>query len=90
MSRSYRKNYILKDTNKFEKKHAKRITRRKLNQCYELPKKNNNYKRLYDSHKVCEYWFGYKSIHTWKKHQLKHYSSVEECLRDFNRSFKCK
>lgn len=92
MSRSYRKNYILKTISKFDKKYSNRIVRRKLKDSEDCNSNPSFYKKLYDSDKIQDpfEFNGYKSLESWKKVQLPYYDSEEDCIKAFNRWWKSK
>lgn len=90
MSRSYRKNVVLKDKNKFAKKYANRVARRKMNNKNYFNNTTAEYKKLYESWNISDFAVGYRNLHTWMKHQREFYDSDEECIRDYNRWWKSK
>lgn len=92
MSRSYRKNFILKNTSKFDKKYSNRIIRRKMKEITDCSNSHSLHKRMYDGYKIHEIYGrnGFKNINTWKQIQLPYYNTEKECIRDFNRWWKSK
>lgn len=90
MSRSYRKNAILKNTDKYYKKYSNRVVRRKMNNNNSFNNCNGDYKKLYDSYNINEFSIGYPNLNVWMKHQREYYDSDVDCIRDYNRYWKCK
>lgn len=79
MSRSYRKNKILKDKNRWNKKYANRIVRRKMKKNLGLPHKDSDYKKYYESWNISDYAFMYHSYQDWYKNNREFFDSDEEC-----------
>lgn len=73
MSRSYRKNYFVKDHNKGQKQ----LANRRLRSTYKLlPLKGGNYKKCYPQWDICDYlWYWSKeyAIQEWYEEEAKHY-----------------
>lgn len=97
MSRSYRKNPVGKDHNYGMKQCANKKVRRVLNRNPELRLKGKEYKKLFESYDICDYWFPPKNfeeyfqsaIKRWHEWQIYSWGRKEpfpdrkECYRDW-------
>lgn len=90
MSRSYRKNTVLKDKNKWEKKYANHIVRQKMKRYIDFPHKDSDYKKYYESWNISDYACMYYSYQDWYYWNRKYFDSDEECYAWWHKNWKCK
>lgn len=89
MSKSYRKNKILKDRNPEVKKLFNRRLRRTKIMPLEMVN-GNKYKTLNESWDICDYSFGYESWQSFKENNLEFFNSEKECYAHWKKYFVCK
>ena len=89
MSKSYRRNKILKDHNPYMKKIFNRRLRRTNIMPLEMPD-GNKYKVLNESWDINEFSLGYKNWQSFKENNLEFFNSEKECYVFWKKHYVCK